>query len=89
MEKLMIIEGTKLRVKQNHPHYSSLKFVLTIFDSDGSLKKLYEEDPESKDLIINRGLIPILEKMNALKQSEISDTTPNNLFINEQRFRFK
>lgn len=83
MEKLMIIEGTKLRVKQNHPHYSSLKFVLTIFDSDGSLKKLYEEDSESKDLIINRGLIPILEKMNALKQSEIHDTTPNNLSINE------
>lgn len=83
MENLMIIEGTKLRVKLNHPHYSSLKFVLTIFDTDGTVRKLYEEDNESKDLLINRGLIPILEKMNALKYSEILDTTPKNLFINE------
>lgn len=83
MENLMIIEGTKLRVKLNHPHYSSLKFVLTIFDTDGTVKRLYEEDSESKDLLINRGLIPILEKMNALKSSEILDTTPKSLFINE------
>lgn len=83
MENLMIIEGTKLRVKSNHPHYSSIKFVLTIFDTDGTLKRLYEEDKESKDLIINRGLIPILEKMNALSISEITDTTPTDLIINE------
>lgn len=83
MENLMIIEGTKLRVKQNHPHYPSLRFVLTIFDSDGTMKKLYEEDNETKDLLINRGLIPILEKMGALKQSEIIDNTPNYLFIND------
>ena len=83
MENLMFIEGTKLRVRRNHPHYASLRFVLTIFDSDGSLKKLYEEDCESKDLIINRGLIPILEKMGALKSSDILDNTPNSLFINE------
>lgn len=84
MENLMIIEGTKLRVKSNHPHYSSLKFVLTIFSKDGIIRRLYEEDPDTKDLLITRGLIPILEKMGALKLSEIIDNTPKYLFIDEE-----
>lgn len=70
-----------MRVPNGHPHYSSLKFVLTMYTSDGRLNKLFEVDPISKDLIIRRGLLPILIRTGAFSEESVVDCKSENYSI--------
>lgn len=73
------LKGPIMRVPKLHPHYSALKFTLTMFSSDGSIHKLFEIDRDSEDLIIRRGLLPLLVRSNAISEDSIIDESASDL----------
>lgn len=73
------IKGSKLRVPFEHPHYSGIKFMLTLLSSDGDLKRLYDIDYDTQDLIIRRGLLPLMLKSTAIDKSDIVDESPHEI----------